>query len=100
MGNNAAFRQFEAAVIAAYDSNVLTLELLDKLGEQWRGTDIDSGGSEDLTSTDELDIFEVIVRTINPELFAKLQESPGDETYSDEIGDAFIDITSDRWGWR
>lgn len=62
MGWNTGYTIFEETVIGAYDLGKLDKPLLSVLMEPYRGSDIDSGGSQDLTSKDGLSVEEVVIK--------------------------------------
>lgn len=110
MGNNAAFTQFEATVIAAYDEGILSPSFLEKLGRIHEGSDIDSGGKVGTESKDGLDVEGVVIKTMGqsvpeypdvPESIREWSEKHHEavEAYWDEIGEKFDAITR-KWGWR
>ncbi len=101
MGNNAAYAQFEATVIALYDEGVLTLKVLDILGNMHRGTDIDSGGAQDLRTMDGKGLEQVCVELVHPgyEPDTEVWEDEDDSVHEDWWS-PFADIRNDRWGWR
>jgi hypothetical protein len=68
MGNNAAFGEFEFYTVTLYDKGVLDKELLTTIMERYRGTDIDSGGKEDLSSKDGLDIEQIVLKVFGVSL--------------------------------
>ena len=110
MGNNRAFTAFEATVIATYNKGVLDKDLLSKLMEPYRNTDIDEGGMVGTITNDGLDIYQVVIKTFGHEL-PKKPDLPSDyKTWSDEqhgenddyhesVGGLFYEIT-EQFGWR
>jgi hypothetical protein len=108
MGNNQAFTAFEAIVMTLYDAGALTLEVLDSIAEQYRGTDIDSGGSMDLIAKDGKGIREVCVYTVEPNwkpekneyYMEKLAEDGEEQATFSALVDYWYDMKYDRWGWR
>lgn len=110
MGNNAAFTSFEATVIATYNKGVLDKELLSKLMEQYRGTDIDRGGMTGDLSKDGLDIDGIILKTFGVPDPTRL-ELPADhktwtrdqeainEKYWEDRYEA-VSAIEERFGWR
>lgn len=118
MGNNERYTLFEHTVITLYDSKKLDAEVLDKLAEAHRGTDIDYGGSRDLKTSDGLSLPEVILCFKSPDKYRELKETferllrehpevlpPQydnlfDEAYYEPQFDAVYAITSGEWGWR
>lgn len=109
MGNNSYYTIFQATVIGAYNLGKLDKELLAVLMEPYRGTDIDSGGSYDLTAKDGLDVEEVCIKTMvgrvptRPRLpmdYKKwtVAQDKENEAYNEAMGEAFGAIT-DQFGW-
>ena len=110
MGNNAAFTNFEATVIAVYDKGVLDKSLLGSLMEQHRGIDIDRGGMEGTLSKDGLDVEEITIQVgggvlpKRPDLPEKMSEwtegqHQANEDYWEQRFDEFNKIT-DQHGWH
>jgi hypothetical protein len=109
MGNNQAFRAFEATVIATYNKGVLDKELLSSFMEQYRGMDIDSGAMRGTLSNDGLDVAGITIKTFGGEI-PKRPDLPKDyltwtpeqydinDAYNDELWGKFNKIT-DRFGW-
>lgn len=97
MGNNAAYTTFERMVIDLYDDGVLTPRVLNNLGEMYRGTDIDSGGSRDLVTQDNKGVEQVVVEIMQPGVVPDPDPDfpeEGPYWYS-----AFKEITWETWGW-
>lgn len=95
MGNNFSYMIVEEQIINLYDKGLLTLEILDVLCEAYRGTDIDSGGSQDLEAEDGKSFEEIVVALVEPDF--KPSNDPKDPwDYYEEFGE----IRSSRWGWR
>jgi hypothetical protein len=63
MGWNSGYTIFEATVIGAYDLGKLDKALLSVLMEPYRGSDIDSGGCQDLESKDGKDVKQIVIET-------------------------------------
>lgn len=102
MGWNTGFRIFEATVIGAYDLGKLDKALLSALMEPYRGTDIDSGGSRNLTSKDGKEIQQIVVEAWGLEIPQKPQEGDHDdvwEGYYALIGER-MDIVTNHFGWE
>jgi hypothetical protein len=111
MGNNQAYTSWEASVVACYDKGVLDSELLDALSKPYGGSDIDSGGSENLTAKDGLDVEEIICKVLGVTLPAypnlpkdhltwDAAQETLNEKYWDERYEAVHRIQNYRWGWR
>lgn len=99
MGNNSAFTAFEATVMTLYDAKALTLVILDSIAEQYRGTDIDSGGCMGLVSNDGKDIYQVCMELAMPNWAEEYPPDPDDE-YDESFQIAWGEMKYDRWGWR
>lgn len=76
MGWNSGFKVMEKTVITAYDENILTSEILDKIMSPYKGTDCDSGGSQNLLSKDDLCVEEIICKIMKPEEYQKAVDNP------------------------
>ena len=96
MGNNQAYTDFEAAVIAEYNGGQLTTDRLDEIGRRWEGMDVDHGGSAELTANDGLTADEIVARLFNPERVWPDRET---DDYWDAVDNAVYSVTRDRWGW-
>lgn len=111
MGNNAAFTDFEATVIATYNKGVLDKELLSAFMEIHRGSDIDHGGMVGTLSNDGLDVEEIVIKTFGKEIPTR-PELPEDyttwtpeqdqlnEAYYETRGQLFSEISSGLFGWE
>lgn len=111
MGNNEAYTNFEATVIATYNKGVLDQELLSSFMEYHRGSDIDSGGKVGTLSKDGLDVEEIVLKVFGLEV-PKRPELPKDyktwtpeqdalnEAYWEQRYDLFSSIAYERFGWR
>lgn len=109
MGNNAAFTDFEATVIAVYNKGVLDADLLSSLMEVHRGSDIDQGGMRDTLSNDGLNVIQIVIKTFGKPL-PERPDLPDDyktwtpeqdvlnERYYEQVDTAFREI-ADRFGW-
>lgn len=94
MGDNHAYMIIEEQVVKLYDAGLLTLPILDILCESYRGTDIDSGGSQDLQAKDGKFFEEIAVELVNAEF--KPSDDPNDPwSHFEEFGE----LSSSRWGW-
>ena len=101
MGNNAAFTYFEETVIKLYDQGALTLPVLDTIAENYRDTDIDSGGMRDLQTKDGKGLFQVCIELINPD-FVPVETDPADpDSYAKTWTwyHEFAVVRRERWGW-
>ena len=102
MGDNFSMTVVERQVVSLYDLGALTLPVLDALCEPFRGTDIDSGGLEYLTSKDGKDLSQIAVELVSPDF--KPNEPSGDDEWDYDVhwgwDDEFSEISGKRWGWR
>lgn len=101
MGWNQGYTIFEATVIGAYDIGKLDRELLTVLLEPYRGTDIDSGGTRDLKTTDGKDVTRVVIETMGREYPPRPETTDEDklDLYYVSIYDMFNEITLGQFGW-
>ena len=79
MGWNTGFSVMEQAVIGAYDAGKLDADILRILLRPYENTDIDSGGCRDLKTKDGKGIFDVLVSTLLPDVYAELKAKNLDE---------------------
>jgi hypothetical protein len=101
MGWNQGYTIFEQTVIGAYDLGKLDKNLLSILMEPYRGSDIDSGGSEDLESKDGKDVRQIVIETWGLEMPKKPTEDSTEdewEDYENELYELFDQVT-DHFGW-
>lgn len=94
MGNNEAYRFWEATILHLYNADRLTLPILDAISQEYRGMDIDSGGSRYLETKDHKSVEQVCVELIETEF----TPSYGDIlpwTWQDQ----FSKLSHKRWGW-
>lgn len=104
MGWNEGYTIFEATVIGAYDLGKLDKALLTVLMEPYRDTDIDSGGSRDLTARDGKKVEQIVIETWG---LAMPAAPPGDYDEDSEawlrydavLYDTFREVTS-QFNWR
>ena len=110
MGNNSAYTNFESLTVDLYNKGLLNKEILSSIMEQYRDTDIDSGGSMDLVSNDGLDVIAITIKTFGKEIPQKPnvptnwklqtpEQSRDYDRYLESIYDSFKEIT-DQFGWR
>ena len=96
MGWNQGYTILEAQVVSLYDQGALTPEVLDLLLAPFRNTDIDSGGSRDLTSADGLSFDEILLKVAAaPDTQAKLAAMKA-ALPSDELIDQLYDPTKEE----
>lgn len=109
MGWNKGYTIFEQTIVGAYDLGVLNKDLLSVLLEPYRDTDIDAGGSRDLTSRDGLSAEEIVIKIYGLKLPTK-PNLPKDESewteeedekyfdYQDKLCERFGKVTK-HFGW-
>lgn len=104
MGWNAGYTVFEATVIGAYDLGRLDKAMLKVLGEPYRNSDIDPGGSMGLEAKDGKGLEQIVIETMggvmpqrpdgtydsNPEAW---------DAYGEAVYVAFSGITREHFGW-
>lgn len=95
MGWNSGYTAMESAVIAAYNAGILTVEVLEKIMEPYKGTDCDSGGSCNLRTNDGLDVKEVICKIMKPAEYKDALENP--RMYDDFEENKEIYMENSRW---
>jgi len=103
MGWNKGYEIFEATVVGAYDLGKLDKDLLSVLMEPYRGTDIDSGGSNDLVSKDGKEVRQIVIETWGLKMPEKpLEDDDEDawEDYENKVCDLFARISDDHFGWE
>ncbi len=94
MGWNEGYRILEATIVGAYDLGKLDEALLRVLMEPYRNTDIDHGGSRDLTAKDGLMCDEIIVKLLRPREFEEAQRVRGTGQYWDVLSNAWYELTT------
>lgn len=109
MGNNQAFTDFEATVLATYNRGVLDKDLLSSFMEMHRGSDIDHGGMVGTIARDGLDVEEIVIKLFtgkviespdlpkNHKTWTEEQESVNEE-YWEKRYEAFSEIAN-KFGW-
>lgn len=97
MGWNQGWTIAEKQIVGLYDLGVLTLPVLDVICNAVGNSDIDSGGSNDLTAQDGKMMEEICMALVMPD-FPELDHT-GDE-WDEDWFDAFSDMAAERWGWR
>lgn len=99
MGWNAGGRVFEEQIIALYDADLLTPEILDRIAEPFKETDCDTGGFRDLTTKDGLNAAMVICKVMEPAAYRDAIEDPKlDMSYIKSLG-LKPENMSDRKKW-
>lgn len=108
MGWNNGFSIFEATVIGAYDAGRLDAELLGIIMEPYRGTDVDEGGYQGMTTKDGKDVFQVGIEACGlpyPAPMKRPAAGASDKTWaqwdarSQQISDAWDQVCK-RCGWE
>ena len=104
MGWNTGYSIFEATVIGAYDLGKLDKGLLMVLMEPYRGTDIDSGGSNFLKSKDGKGVEQVVIEAWGKEMpktpSGEYDDNPDAwDEYNESVGLLFKSIT-EYFNWQ
>lgn len=97
MGWNSGFRIMEQTVVSLYDEGILTSTLLDKIVEPYKGTDLDHGGSEKLTSKDGLCVDHIICKVMKPEETRQVEENPRWWSDFEENRDTYMENPDPLW---
>lgn len=103
MGWNTGYTIFEATVMGAYALGTLDKALLSVLMAPYRDTDIDSGGSQGLTSADGKRVEQIVIETWGlampptPQGTSKAAPAAWDR-YNEEVDGLFASVT-DHFGW-
>lgn len=95
MGWNSGYTAMEAAVITIYNTGALTAETLNKIMEPYKGTDCDSGGSQNLRANDGLDVREIICKIIKPKEYQEAMRNP--KLYEDFEENKELYTEDPRW---
>jgi len=76
MGWNSGYTIMEEQVIALYNKEYLTKNILETIMEPFKETDCDSGGSTGLIANDGKNIEQVICFIMEPEGYIDVMENP------------------------
>lgn len=100
MRMRAAYTTFEQTVMALYDKEAITPELLDTLAWMYRGMEVDSAGSRGLVARDGKDLQQVCIALVNPSftLVERDCKDDNDEYWECELRE-WSKIVTSRWGW-
>lgn len=104
MGWNSGYTIYEQQVITLYNNNVLTKTILESIMEPFKGTDIDHGGSRNLTSKDGLSADEIVCKIYEPERYLEAIKNPewedgepGDWNTNIKLYNLFEEIWRKQW---
>lgn len=91
-------------MVGAYDLGKLDRDMLAVLMSPYRGTDIDSGGSRDLHSSDGKDVVQIVIETYGLTMPGRPERSYDDDPdswydYDEKVYDLFDQVRS-HFGWR
>jgi hypothetical protein len=92
----------EKTVMSLYNKGLLTKEVLDTVMEPYKGTDCDSGGSQNIQAFDGKGVKEVICFVMSPEKYKDAIEHPmikdGDDEFNLKMYNLFESIWRGQWG--
>lgn len=113
MGWNTGWTIMEKTVVGSYNLGKLDKALLGVLMEPYRGSDIDSGGSQNLRAQDGKDVQDIVIEvwgrtaevpTMPPAIRKNQKLSDQEEDAWEEYWEAkhtvFYDITDKEYGWE
>lgn len=109
----------EETVIGVYNLGKLDVKMLKVLAKPYKGTDIDSGGSQNMKTKDGKSVEDLIIKLMAPNEFKKLEatrlmlakhpkkyekktdeQKLAEEMYGERCYDVFYKITHKMFGWR
>jgi hypothetical protein len=101
MNRRAAYASFEKTVLDLYEQEMLTLEHLERIAEQYRTIEIDSAGSRYLRTRDGKNLHQVCIELVDPAfaLAAPGSSEDHEESWERELN-KWEEIVRRRWGWR
>ena len=86
MGWNSGYAALEKAIISVYNTGNLSPIALDEIVKPYKGTDCDSGGSEDLKANDGLMVDQIICKVLCPIQFDRIVRAfKANDEYDDFI---------------
>jgi len=101
MGWNEGYRIMEQQVVTLYDMGLLNKEVLNTIMQPYCGTDIDSGGSQNLRAKDGKDVEKIIVFIMEPEKYREATEGfvpdPKEPEWNGKLSDLWYEITRREW---
>lgn len=96
MGWNSGYTVMEQTVIVLYDRGLLNKEVLDAVMQPYFGTDIDSGGSQNLKTKDGLLVEDLICKIMEPDKYREATEGfipdPDDPEWNEKLSDLWYEI--------
>lgn len=97
----AAYAAFERTILALYDQELLTLEQLDHLANQYSGLKLDSSGSQSALTHDGKNLYQVCIHLVDPAFPIPQAGSGADhEEYWEQELRKWEDIVRWRWNWH
>lgn len=101
MGWNSGYSKLERQIIELYNINELTIESLNAIMDPYKGTDCDSGGSNNLHSKDGLNMAQIICKIMKPDEYEDAIKNPiYSEGYTEkclENNEKFYNLYSSIW---
>jgi len=95
-----AYAAFEKTILDLYDQELLTLDQLDHIADQYRWRELDSAGSQWMLAHDGKDLYQVCIGLVDPTFPFPLRGSSQDhEEYWEQELKKWEDIVRWRWGW-
>jgi hypothetical protein len=101
MQKRTTYAAFEKTILDLYDQDLLTLDRLDHIANQYRWLEIDSAGSQYLLTRDGKDLYQVCIELVDPSFPIPLRGSSEDhEEYWEQELKKWEDIVRWHWNWH
>jgi len=101
VNRRAAYASFEKTVLDLYEQEMLTLECLERIAEQYRTIEIDSAGSRYLRARDGKDLHRICIELVDPGFTLAAPGSIEDhEDYWERELKKWEEVVHQRWGWQ
>lgn len=99
MGWNEEYTIWEHLIITLYNADMLTKELIEKIVEPFKNTDIDHGGSMDLRAKDGLDADKIVIKLCMPSKYEEIIKFKSEKKREIEFYNAWSNYTRKHWGF-
>lgn len=97
----AAYTSFEKTILDLYEQEMLTLERLERIAEQYRAIGIDSAGSQYLRARDGKNLHQICISLVDPTFRLAAPDSSDDhEEYWEHELRRWEEIVRNHWGWQ